>query len=304
MSKKNNLDSTELKTPKEDTILSEEEIIYSALGSEVRRDILSFIEINEKVGFSDLQKKFRLKVGSLYHQLNKMKELWNQDDNKKYFLTNLGKVAYNLMIHNRDRIESSNIQLASKISPEKQSFWRKLGNVFISLFLPKRVFQYLASEPLRTFFEGLIIIGLMLYFSIDSQTVLIGFYPLEVEYWYYSVIGVLSMWVFLGLIIVGLKAVFYKRNFNPIKFLTVVPFTIVPSLLVIFFIWLQTKVATQFLILDGNILIIISQVWALSLTTTAVNQTEELTMNRSSLVVLFTFYLTYVIAFVLFGTMQ
>ncbi|NHJ40490.1 MAG: hypothetical protein FK731_10700 [Asgard group archaeon] len=305
MNQKNNLEIKQMADSQKEELPDEEEVIYSALGSQVRREILAFIHINSKVGFLDLQKKFKLKVGSLYHQLNKMNDLWNQDENKKYYLTDLGKVAYNLMILNRDRIASSNVQLAKKLtSDEKQSFWKKLGDVFVSIFLPRKIFQYLASEPIRTFFEGLIIIGLLLYFSIDSQLVLIGFYPLEVEYWYYSVIGIIGTWLFLGLIIEGFKAILYKREFNPLKLLTVIPFTLIPNMIVLFFIWLQTKVETTFLLVEGQILIIFAQIWSLSLTTTAVSQTEELTMNRSSLIVLFTFYLTYVIAFVLFGTMQ
>ena len=305
MKQKNNLDIKQVEDSKEEELPNEEEIIYSALGSQVRREILAFIHNNNKVGFLDLQKKFKLKVGSLYHQLNKMNELWHQDDNKKYSLTDLGKIAYNLMILNRDRIASSNVQITKKIkSKEKPNFWKKFGDVFVSFFLPKKVFQYLTTEPIRSFFEGLIITGAMLYFSIDSQLVLIGFYPLEIEYWYYSVIGILSTWLFLGLVIEGFKAILYKREFNPLKLFTVIPFTLIPSTIVLFFIWLQTKVETTFLFAEGQILIILAQIWSLSLTTTAVSQTEELTLNRSSLIVLFTFYLTYVIAFVLFGTMQ
>jgi hypothetical protein len=141
----------------------------------------------------------------------------------------------------------------------------------------------------------------MLYFSIDSQIVLVGFYPLEVVEWYYSLIGVLGLWIFLSVVIVGFKAIFYKRKFNPLKLFAVIPFTLIPSLLVLFFIWLQTKVTATFLFFDGQILSIISQVWILPLMTTAVSQTEELTMNRSSLIVLFTFYFTYAIAFILYG---
>ncbi|MBK5114318.1 MAG: hypothetical protein KGD59_11810 [Candidatus Heimdallarchaeota archaeon] len=287
----------------EETIDSiEEEVVYAALSSQIRRDIISFIYTNNKVGFLELNKKFDVKIGSLYHQLNSMKELWAQDENKKYYLTDLGKVAHNLLILNRDHIASSNVKLT--IESEKDvdsSFFKKISRGIIFLFLPRRVFQYLASETLRTFFEGLIIIGAMLYFSIDSQIVLVGFYPLEVVEWYYSLIGVFGLWIFLALMTVGFKAIFYKRKFNPLKLFSIIPFTLIPSLLVLFLIWLQTKVTATFLFLDGQILSIISQVWILPLMTTAVSQTEELTMNRSSLIVLFTFYFTYVIAFVLYG---
>ncbi len=279
----------------------EEEVVYTALSSQIRRDIISFIQANEKVGFLDLKKKFDVKVGSLYHQLNSMKELWDQDENKKYFLTDLGIVAYNLLILNRDFIASSDVKLTLDSEEVDSSFFKKILSGIISLFLPRRIFRYLASETVRTLFEGLIIIGAMLYFSIDSQTVLVGFYPLEVTDWYYSLIGVFGLWIFLSLITVGFKAILYKRKFNPLKLFSVIPFVLVPSLLVLFFIWLQTKVTATFLFFDGQIISILSQVWILPLMTTAVSQTEELTMNRSSLIVLFTFYFTYVIAFVLYG---
>lgn len=44
----------------------EEEVVYTALSSQIRRDIISFIQANEKVGFLDLKNKFDVKVGSLY----------------------------------------------------------------------------------------------------------------------------------------------------------------------------------------------------------------------------------------------
>ncbi|MHA1220334.1 MAG: hypothetical protein ACTSQB_01230 [Candidatus Heimdallarchaeota archaeon] len=283
----------------------EEEIIYSSLGSHVRREIISFIHLNEKVGFLELREQFKkLKIGSLYHQLNMMKELWQQDANKKYHLTELGNLAYDLMIRNKDQIEISNVTISKTDDEQKRpSFWKRVYNALIFIVLPRKVFQYLAAEPIRTFFEGLIIIGAMLYFAIDSETVLVGFYILEVDFWYYSVTGILALWLFLGLSLESFKSAIYKRKFNPLKLFTVIPFTLIPNLLVLFFIWLQTMVEANFLFADAAILIVISQVWALALTTTAVSQTEELTMNRSSLIVLLSFYIIYVVAFVLVGAL-
>ncbi|HUT80842.1 MAG TPA: hypothetical protein VMZ29_06540 [Candidatus Bathyarchaeia archaeon] len=281
-----------------------EDVIYSALGSQIRRDIIIFIHTHEKVGFLDLKAKFDVKVGSLYHQLNMMKEIWQQDENKKYYLTDLGRVAYNLIEVNKDQIETSNVKIQLSSEEAKNvSFFKHLYNGLIFFFLPKKIFQYLAREPLRTLFEGLIIIGGLLFFSIDSKIVLIGFYPLEVDFWYYSVLGILGLWLFLGLSIDFMKLIIYKRKFNPLKLFTVIPFTLLTNLIIMFFIWLQTKVTSTFLFTDGTLLIILSQIWALSLTTTAVSQSEELTLNRSSLIVLFSFYLLYGISFVLFGVL-
>lgn len=301
MSKKIELDSN---PQQEDISHSEEEIIYTALGSQIRRDILSFINKYQIVGFNELRKEFRsLKVGSLYHQLNTLKELVKQDDKKKYLLSDLGKVAHNLMILNKDHIEASNVKLVTKRDREK-SFTKKSLEIITSFFLPRKIFQYLASEPLRTFFEGAIIIGAILFFAIDSQVVLIGFYPLAVKEWYFSVIGIIGLWVFLALFTELLYTLFYKRKYNPVKLLALVPFTLLPSMIALFFIWLQTKVSGTFLFLEGQILIILGQIWSLSLMTTAVSQSKELTINRSSLVVLFTFYLVYAISFIFLGISQ
>ncbi|MHA1187063.1 MAG: hypothetical protein ACTSSK_09360, partial [Candidatus Heimdallarchaeota archaeon] len=141
----------------------------------------------------------------------------------------------------------------------------------------------------------------MIFFSIDSLTVLVGFYPLGVEFWYYSLIGILGLWIFLGLIIPLFSTLFYKKKYNPLKLLATTPFVLIPSLLVIFFIWLQTKVAAEFLFLDGQILAILGQIWSLALMTTAVSNTEELTLSRSSMIVLFVFYLTYAVSFIFIG---
>ena len=281
---------------------TEEEVIYSALGSQVRREIIVFLNENDNVGFLELRKEFGLKVGSLYHQLNSMKELLSQDENKKYYLSDLGKVAHNLMIISKDHIESSNVTLkTTQEEKDSKTFFEKLYSGIIFIFLPRKIFRFLASEPLRTFFEGLIVIGALIFFSIDSLTVLVGFYPLGVEFWYYSLIGILGLWIFLGLIIPLFSTLFYKKKYNPLKLLATTPFVLIPSLLVIFFIWLQTKVTTQFLFLDGQILAILGQIWSLSLMTTAVSNTEELTLSRSSMIVLFAFYLTYAVSFIFIG---
>jgi hypothetical protein len=276
---------------------SEEEIIYSALGSQIRRDIISFIKQNEKVGFVDLRENFDLKVGSLYHQLNSMKELLVQDDEKKYFLSELGKVAYELMILNKDYISSSYLPETAVAMKKQSKYIRSIINGFIFAFLPRKLFKYLASEPLRSFFESLIILGGMIYFAIDSAKVLVGFYPITVTGWYYSLLGVIGLWLFLGLVVSLLKTIFYRRKYNPLKLLAITPFALIPNLIVLFLLWLQTKVSTTFLYLEGQVLIIFSQIWSLSLMTTATSQAEDLTMNRSSLIVLFTFYITYAISF-------
>lgn len=280
---------------------SEEEIIYSALGNPVRREILLFIKEREKVGFVELRDQFDLKVGSLYHHLNSMEKLLTQDENKKYFPTELGELAYELLVLNKDHLAASQTSSIKK-DQELPPFLEKLINFFTLFFLPRPVFEYFSSESLRTFFEGLIVIGTMLYLSIDGKRVLIGFFPIPVDEWYFSLIGVFGLWIGLYLLSDLLKTIFYHYKFGSFKLFAVIPFTMIPYVIILFCLWLQDKLTTVFLFLDAQLLIIFGQIWALSLMITAVSKTEKLTMKRSSLIVLFSFYLIYLVSFVIVGT--
>ncbi|MBD3193123.1 MAG: hypothetical protein GF308_20990 [Candidatus Heimdallarchaeota archaeon] len=280
---------------------SEEEIIYSALGSPIRREILLFIKERKKVGFVELRDQFGLKVGSLYHQLNSMEKLLTQDENKKYFPTELGELACELLVINKDHLAASQATSAKR-DKKLHPFLEKVINLLSFFFLPRPVFEYFSSEPIRTFFEGLIIIGAMLFFSIDGRRVLIGFFPFEVNEWYYSLIGVLGLWVGLFLLSDFLKTIFYHQKFGSFKLFAVIPFTMIPNVIVLFCLWLQDKLTTIFLVLDAQLLIIFGQIWALSLMVTAVSKTEKLTMKRASLIVLFSFYVIYLVSFVIVGT--
>ncbi|MEA2069888.1 MAG: winged helix-turn-helix domain-containing protein [Asgard group archaeon] len=280
---------------------TEEELIYSALGSSIRREILVFIKEHGKVGFVELRERFDLKVGSLYHQLNSLEKLVSQDENKKYFLSSLGEIAYKILMTNKDKIEANYgetppLQSFQETHPTLQKFLQAL----LFLFLPVKVFAYLKKEPIRTLFEGLLIIGGMMFFSYDSKQILAGFYPLEVEEGYFAIISISVLWIGMTLIVDLLKMLFHQKPFSPWKLFPLLPFCFLPILFVLFLIWLQTKVSTTFLFMDGYLLTNFAQIWALTLTITAVSQAEELTLKRSSLIVLLTFYVAYIFSFIFF----
>lgn len=277
----------------------EEEIIYKVLANKTRREIIRFLHDKKTVGFVDLRDEFELQVGSLYHQLNSMDEFWVQDENKKYSLSELGVVAYRLLVLNKDQISSST--LPSKTYSDSK-FVNALLSVLQKIFLPKKIFNYLVSEPLRSFFEGLLIIGAMLFFSIDGEKVLLGLFPMELEEWYFSLVTILGLWLIVALLLSTLASLFHKKPFRPFSLIAIFPFTMIPNTIILFCLWLQTKVSSTFLFLDGQILSIVGQIWSLTLTITAVSQSNKLTMKRSSLIVLIVFYLVYVIAFIVTST--
>ena len=70
--------------------------LYKLISHPTRQAILQYIEKNESTTFSELS-KIEEKPGALYYHLKLLKGLVDQDKNKKYYLTELGKYAVELL---------------------------------------------------------------------------------------------------------------------------------------------------------------------------------------------------------------
>ncbi|MCS7364999.1 MAG: winged helix-turn-helix domain-containing protein, partial [archaeon GB-1867-035] len=77
---------------------SDEEItrMYQALGSSLRRRIIEFLGTRGKARVTEIKKALKVSTGSLYYNLELLRDLIDRDENKKYYLTEKGWIAYNL----------------------------------------------------------------------------------------------------------------------------------------------------------------------------------------------------------------
>lgn len=102
----------------------EEEILYLALGHEIRRHIIKIIGNLGFAGFSDLKKSLQVSTGTIYHHLDVLSKLIVQDEKKKYHLSPLGMHGYSILQKNIDTISSMKVEekalLDEKLKPWQQ----------------------------------------------------------------------------------------------------------------------------------------------------------------------------------------
>ena len=121
--------------------------IWKALSNQIRRDLLCFIGEKRIVSFTDIQDRFQMKVGTLYHHLDTLGELITQDSSKKYLLTEMGQRSYALI---EDEIDIS--------APKSEVYGRM--SFLHSIFL-RPVFQFIKKDPIRSLgFSLLLFVGL------------------------------------------------------------------------------------------------------------------------------------------------
>ncbi len=127
--------------------------IWKALSNKIRRDLLCFIGEKRAVSFTEIQERFQMKVGTLYHHLDTLGELITQDSTKKYLLTEKGRRSYALI---EDELD---VTAPSLPTYGKMSF---LHSVFL-----RPVFHFIGNDSIRSLGFSillLIVLGVATYF--------------------------------------------------------------------------------------------------------------------------------------------
>ncbi|MHA1707942.1 MAG: winged helix-turn-helix domain-containing protein [Candidatus Heimdallarchaeaceae archaeon] len=117
--------------------------IWKALSNSIRRELLCFIGDKRIVSFTDIQERFQMKVGTLYHHLDTLGELISQDAAKKYFLTEKGKRAYGLIEDELD-VSAPSLEVFGKFS-------------FLHSIFLRGLFKFINADPIRSLGFSLLI---------------------------------------------------------------------------------------------------------------------------------------------------
>jgi len=121
--------------------------IWKALSNKIRRNLLCFIGDKRVVSFTEIQERFQMKVGTLYHHLDTLGELITQDSTKKYLLTEKGRRSY-VLIEDELDVAAPSLSTYGKIS--------FLNSVFL-----RPVFHFIKKDSIRSLgFSILLLIGL------------------------------------------------------------------------------------------------------------------------------------------------
>jgi hypothetical protein len=232
-------------------------------------------------------------TGTIYHHLDTLSSLIEQQTDKKYYLSELGLLAYSSLIDNKDNI----------ITPEfsKKEFNSPIlkGLMFLT---PKTYLNYENKRTYRVIIFSILVAligsifcglnGLFPFFLFFGESIMI-FTTAE------AIIQFLLALFFIGNILLyflineGLSRIIYKKRENTLKFLASFAIIFFPLdiYLVLRFILTSTgSLDFSYIRVLDNVLLILFQVWSLWLLTYNLSINKKLKIENSLIVSLLVHY--------------
>lgn len=254
------------------TITDELSRYYTLLRDPARRKIIENLGEQGKMGFKELRAKLGLGVGTVYYHLDMLSDFIAQDRSRRYALNNRGQLLYRSLRNGKippalDAGEALSHQLGR---------WIFLSPVFdrmarFELFLPLS-FLIVSLGAVGSAFAKIEPIFLF-YFPSDR-----GFEGIVTMFFFY--------WLGLFLLAEVLIYLLYRRTGNDLQLLTAVG--IAASPLAIFpYIYMAIPSAQAIL---ARYTLLILQVWALLLFSSAFSFGKGLRLDRSVIVSLIILY--------------
>ena len=191
--------------------------LWKALSNEIRRELLSYIGEKRVVSFTEIQTRFQMKVGTLYHHIDTLGELITQDQSKRYLLTEKGRRAYALIEDELD-IAAPGLQAYGRLS-------------FFHIFFLRPIFQYIERDAIRSLgFSLLVFIGMAIGTYFLSVTPIFMF-PSFITPPYFAPIFFILSTVLTYCLFEILAILVFRRKANKLALLQTVVIAQIPLIL-------------------------------------------------------------------------
>jgi len=261
------------------------------LGHPLRRKILQYLGDHGHGGFTDLKAFLNVSTGTLYYQLDLLSGLIEQDEERKYYLNEKGRFAYQLLLESAERLASSRFVKRNPTITGYVTLW----------LIGWRLISHLYGMPrLATLFSTMI----LLYGA--SITYLSGLYPLVFIYVerlpispFYIPILFISGYLLVN-VLANLTSYIAYRTLEGVKHLfigsaiSLTPTLILPTAYVI-----AKELQTPLTSLQAQILMLIGLGYSLCFLTSAISLSKGLAAEKAALSAGVTLYACLGLAFIL-----
>ncbi len=213
--------------------------VYAALGHAIRFDIVQYLgTFHRPVQYTELVEWLQIKPGSFYFHIKKLKDLVQQDSEKRFLLTPLGEVALDIM-KSGETVQLKH-QSLTEIHGTEEILPERFSIRFFGEFIRKKTFD-------RNFrvFMSLMVVGQILLLDLAK----IGMVPFFFDGGlYFELLGCI-LEVIGSLIIIWILLELLMRYYSPIKgfsyeLLTGIPIALFPLFIYPALIFLSENVST------------------------------------------------------------
>ena len=237
-----------------------------------------------------------MSTGTIYHHLDTLSELVEQKVDKKYYLRELGRYAYNSLKNNIETIKSPDFTHRELRAPIMRKLMKVTSKRFIQFEKEDKLITIIIS--LSILITGTILCGLnsfysFLLFFIDSEQ-----NNLDFVLWIFMSFSFVANSIVFFIIIEGISRLFYKKKENTLNFLISFPIIQLPMVFYLvshlMFELFDLLIISIFNLLD-KIFLIIFQVWSLWLLSYSLCVKKGLKIETSLIVSLLLHYGSFMI---------
>ncbi len=269
-------------------------IIYSILGNPHRRKIIMYLGERGKASFTDLKKFLGVSVGTLYYNLDNLKSLIEQDEDKKYMLNEKGLKIYEIISKETKRIE--------EMYKESGFLTRIYKRTLAKVLTPINFFTFMYRNTLVAFVWSVLalIIGLsgttlanlsliLFDYKIDAQG--------SVPYITQAAMLIIS-WLVIVAVSEILSRILGSRVSRP-EFIAAVLVAMLPVLIYPYFYLTATYFGVLYewgTVIGLNLVLRILQVISICFLTTAISVFKGLSMERAFIISFIIFYISFTIS--------
>ncbi len=233
-----------------------------------------------------MKKELNVSTGTIYHHLDTLSNLLEQKEDKKYYLTDLGRLAYNSLLDNIKTISSPSV------SKDFQSPIIK-GLMFLT---PKKLIDFEEKNRILVILITGTIIGLgavlcgitglfsfLLFFIAPSEEVNLS----DINIRIFLSINFIVNFLLYFLIVEGMCRIFYKKKENSLKLFVsfgIIFFPIVCYLAIHTILMILGVDQQAFFNGFDNVMLIFFQVWSLWLLTFNLNKNKKLKIDNGLII--------------------
>jgi len=269
--------------------------VYKALGHPHRKRIIEIIGEKGRSGFKELHENLNISVGALYYHIDMLNHLITQDDQRKYILTERGKLAYKLLKTEEEQLSSFWLREVKK--PE--GAWPRFLATLQQIFIPGRLFLYISTQPIQGIPLTAVIVAFGTWIAAQAGLEFILVFPNSLSKTSPPLIATsfVVSWLILFTLCDFMTIILFKRKGGNLTLLIESAFSLLP--LVLFScIWYSSRILNfSFTIIEATLLLLPFQFWTIGMMSTAISLSKGLRIDKAALICFIAIYinLTYLV---------
>jgi len=269
--------------------------LYKALGHPHRKRIIEIIGEKGRSGFQELHEKLNISVGALYYHIDMLNHLITQDDQRKYILTEQGKLAYKLLKTQDEQLSSLSLTEAKKPEGAWSSFLATLRQIFI----PGRLFLHISTQPIQGIPLTAVIVAFGAWIAAQAGLEFIMVFPNSLSKAPPTLMATsfVVSWLVLFTLCDLMATTLFSRKGGNLTLLIASAFSLLP-LIIFSCIWYASRILNfSFTMIEASLLLLPFQFWTIGMMSTAISLSKGLRIDKAALICFIAIYinLTYLV---------